>query len=263
MPIRPDGADPRPIASRCSMKKTPRSRSSSKAASSGGSRSRTSSHNRSSEASEGPNPIGERGGRDGDRRHKRSVEGGPRPYRLTVDQYLKMINIGIFQDSSDVVLIGGRLVGGMTKNDPHDFGVGMLADRLRLLLPDGLHVREEKSMNLDRWSRPGPDLVIARGLGRTFGAAPGPKDVTLVVEVADTSYAKDRGANWRRHAAARVPLYWIVNIPMRRIEAFSEPSGEGKAAAYRGEAIHDETAEIPLVLDGRELGRIAVKDVLP
>ena len=48
------------------------------------------------------------------------------PYRLTVRQYLKMIDAGIFRDEDHVELLGGLLVDKMTKKDPHNFAIDML-----------------------------------------------------------------------------------------------------------------------------------------
>ena len=80
--------------------------------------------------------------------------------------------------------------------------------------------------------------------------------------MAETTYPKDAGVKLRRHATARVPIYWIVNLD-RQVEVYTEPRGCGRAAHYHGVAIHHATARVPVVLDGQERGRIAVQDLLP
>ena len=90
-----------------------------------------------------------------------------------------------------------------------------------------------------------------------------PRDIAIVAEVADSSYAKDRGKKWRKYAAAKLAIYWIVNLPARRIEVYTAPSGRGKSAGYRDVSIYGEDDEVPVVIEGRELGRIKVRDVLP
>lgn len=185
------------------------------------------------------------------------------PYRLTVSQFSRMIDAGVFPGSARVELLGGVLVEKMTQNEPHVFGVDELRHRIQGLLSPAWTDRQEKPIALGRFWRPEPDLVVARGPRETYRLRlPHGDDVGMIIEVADASYDVDRGPKWRRYAAARIPAYGILNIPARRFELYGDPVGRGRSAAYREATIYDENAEIPIVLDGRELGRIAVKDVL-
>ncbi len=186
------------------------------------------------------------------------------PYRLTVRQFERMIDAGIFPEGAHLELLGGVLVDKMTKNDPHDFVVGRLGDALRASLAVGFIVREEKSLRLGRWWRPEPDLAVVRGRWEDFSArAPRVSDVALLVEVADTTYAKDRGVKWHRYAAAGIPAYWIVNLLKRQIEVFGNPAERGRAASYHDAASYGLEAVLPVEIDGREVGRFAARDLLP
>jgi Uma2 family endonuclease len=185
------------------------------------------------------------------------------PYRLTVRQFEKMIDAGIFRDQDHVELLGGILVDKMKKNDPHNFGVGTLGDLLREIVRPDWIVREEKSIVLGLFSRPEPDLAIVRAPRERYRtSSPRVPDIGLLVEVADTSYAKDRGDKWRRYAASGIPAYWIVNVPQRRLEVYSSPSGRGKSAEYRQATIYGPDQEVPVIVEGRELGRIKVSDIV-
>jgi hypothetical protein len=186
------------------------------------------------------------------------------PYRLNVRQFKMMIDAGIFPENAHVELLGGRLVDKMTKHPPHDFTVGSFGDSLRGLLPADWIVREEKSLQLSPNWRPEPDLAILRG-PRTLYRSRDPRadDVVLIVEVADSSYAKDRGLKWRAYAAAGVPVYLIVHLAARRIEVHRNPAGRGRLAAYQNSETYIESAEVPIVIDGVEVGRLAVRDLLP
>jgi hypothetical protein len=192
------------------------------------------------------------------------TQSGLVPYRVTVRQFKRMIDARVFPGRGRIELLGGRLVERMTKNDPHTFANSQLGDDLRRMLPDDLVVRQEGSADLGRYSRPEPDLVIVRGPHERYRAgAPQPEDILLVIEVADSTYKKDRGPMWQLYASAGLPCYWIVNIPKRVIEVYESPSGRGKAAAYGGSATFGESDEVPVVVDGRVIGRIAVNRVLP
>jgi len=192
-----------------------------------------------------------------------TIGSGLVPYRLSVRQFEKMIDAGIFRDEDHVELLGGLLVDKMVKKDPHNFSIDMLGAILNDKLPSPWIARQEKSVVLGRLWRPEPDLAIARGPRERYRSK-GPRraDLGMLVEVADTSYAKDRGAKWRKYAASGVSVYWIVNLPLRRIEVYSTPSGRGKSAGYRDVKTYGPDEEVPLILEGHEWGRIKVSEVL-
>ncbi len=197
---------------------------------------------------------------DGNRDARDRIGAGA--YRLTVRQFEKMIDAGIFPHDSRVELLGGFLVERMTKNDPHNFAVDQLADDLRRIVAVGWFIREEKSVVLGHHDRPEPDIVVVRGDRRNFHRAPRSQNLALLIEVADTTYAKDRGPMWRRYAAAGIPVSWIVNLAQRLVEVYSEPAGRGGSALYRTSMTYGQEAEVPVVIDGDEIGRILVKDLL-
>ena len=186
------------------------------------------------------------------------------PYRLTVRQFERMIDAGVFRDADHVELLGGLLVDKMVKKPPHNVAVGSLATELRGRLPAGWFVNEEKPIQLSRWSQPEPDVAVIRGRLKDYGEkGPTAVHVGLLAEVADSSYPKDRGAKWCKYAAAKIAVYWIVNLPQRQVEVYTSPSGRGKSAAYRNVKTYGADEQVPVVVDGRELGRIAVRDILP
>jgi Uma2 family endonuclease len=59
--------------------------------------------------------------------------------------------------------------------------------------------------------------------------------VFLAVEVADTSLTYDRTRKARAYAGSRIPQYWIVNLPDRRIEILTDP--EPAAQHYRQQRV--------------------------
>jgi Uma2 family endonuclease len=81
--------------------------------------------------------------------------------------------------------------------------------------------------------------------------------------VADTTYLKDSGIKLRRYAHVRIPLYWIVYLDRRQLEVYRDPHGRHKKASYRTVEVYRDDAVVPVVIDGNDLGRIAVKEILP
>jgi Uma2 family endonuclease len=185
------------------------------------------------------------------------------PYRLTVRQFETMTDAGVFHDDDHVELLGGLLVDEMVKKDPHHFATDMLGAILHDGLPTERIARQDKSIVLGRFWRPEPDIAIVRGPRERFRSK-GPRraDVAMLVEVADSTCAKDRGVKWRQYAASRVPVYWIVNLALRQIEVYSAPAGRGKSAAYGVAIICRADEEVLVILEGREFGRIKVSEIL-
>ena len=194
---------------------------------------------------------------------RQGAEKGLKPYRLTVEQFETMIDAGVFPDRLRVELLGGVLFRKMTKNDPHNFAVGFLGSVLNRLFEPTWLAQEEKPIILGKLWRPEPDIAVVRGPRERYRKrAPRAEDLGLLIEVCDATYSKDRGIKWRGYAAAGVGTYWIVNLPQKRIEVYALPSGQGKTAGFQDARFLGTDDEVPLVLDGQERGRIAVRDVV-
>jgi|SRR5579884_1059199 len=183
--------------------------------------------------------------------------------RLSVDEYLRLIEAGILANAEKLELLNGYMVEKVSRNPPHDLVLGLTEDAILALLPGGWFRRSQSSVTTPD-SVPEPDIAIVRGQRRDYtGRHPGPQDLALVVEVADSSLAQDRTVKGPIYASAGVPVYWIVNIPDRRVEVHSDPTGPAAVPSYRQRSDFGEQDSVPLVLDGAEVGRIAVRDLLP
>jgi Uma2 family endonuclease len=64
-------------------------------------------------------------------------------------------------------------------------------------------------------------------------------------------------------AEGRIPVYWIVNLVDRQVEVYTEPSGPVANPSYARKQVFRENDSVPVVLDGVEVGRLAVRDLLP
>lgn len=189
---------------------------------------------------------------------------GLSPYRFNVREFVQILDAGILHPDKRYELLAGFIVEKMTRHEPHDFGVMALGYGLRRLLVDGdWVVREEKTIVLGNFWRPEPDLIVARGpITRYREKHPRAAEIVLVIEVADASYARDRGVKWRRYAATGLPAYGILNLPEKRFELFTKPAGRGHSARYE-EAIQYGIGEaFPVVIDGVEVGKVEVAELI-
>ncbi|MFO0844402.1 MAG: Uma2 family endonuclease [Gemmataceae bacterium] len=180
-------------------------------------------------------------------------------YRLSVAQYEAMVEKGILNENDRVELIRGLLVAKMTPQPPHAISVDLVQDALREILPAGWHVRIQAPLRLTD-SVPEPDDCVTRGTRRDYRRKhPAPTDVALVVEVSDSTLASDRSTKKEMYAEAKIPTYWIVNLVDTQLEVFTDPAGSD----YAVKRVLAPKDEAPLILDGREVGRVPVQELLP
>jgi Uma2 family endonuclease len=184
-------------------------------------------------------------------------------YRLSATQYLQMVHAGILTEDDRVELLEGVLVTKMGKNPPHVWSSSQAYDALHGLSPAGWCVYQEQPLVLDE-STPEPDGMVVRGRREDYKEIlPRAADTALVVEVADSTLQRDREEKKRIYARAGIPAYWIINLVGLRIEVYSDPTGPDALPDYRTRRDYGPDDEVPFVIEGREVGRLAVRDLLP
>ena len=203
------------------------------------------------------------------RRHRaRRAERPGQLYRLSLDQYWKMIEAGILESGAPIELLDGLLVRKMTKGCPHTTAVKLVVRELSRAIPDGFHAGQESPLTLPGAggappSVPEPDFTIVRGDIRDYlKRDPLPADVALVVEVAASSLRKDR-EGLARYARDGVPVAWILNLGARVLEVYTTPSGPGPDPRYADSRTFGADDSAPLVLGGEEVSTIPVARLLP
>lgn len=184
-------------------------------------------------------------------------------WRLSIEQYHEMINKGILNDDDPVELLEGLLIPKMPKKPPHSLTTELTRDAFARLLPPGWHVRGQEPITTED-SEPEPDASVIRGERRDyFDRHPGPDDIAIVIEVSDTTLQRDRGLKKRIYARAGIPVYLIINLPESQIEVYTEPAGEAEEPDYQQRQDYLSTDEIPIIIEGREIGRLAAREILP
>jgi Uma2 family endonuclease len=160
-----------------------------------------------------------------------------RQFRIPLGRYEAMVEQWLLRPSDRLVLLDGFLVKKMTKGSKHSaMTTGGIA-AMMTILPAGWHVRSEQPVRLPNPeggdSEPEPDLAVVSGIWRDYLTRhPGPAEVALLVEYADSSVAEDRAGLWR-YARAGIPVVWLVNIPSQVIEVYTEPTGPVANAGYK------------------------------
>jgi Uma2 family endonuclease len=184
------------------------------------------------------------------------------PYRFSVEQYHRMIEAGILTEDDRAELLEGVIVAKMTHNPPHDGTILLIQTELLKRLPEDWVLRIQSAITLAD-SEPEPDLAVARGPApRYLRAHPMPRDLSILIEVADTTLLQDRNDKGRAYARARIPVYWVVNLNAGSIEVYMEPRA-GRSPVYRRRQDYNAEQAVPIVLHGQEIGQLPVRDVLP
>ncbi len=183
-------------------------------------------------------------------------------WRLSVTQYHKMIRAGILTSDDKVELLEGWLIAKMPKNPPHRISTRLTQQSLSSIVPAGWYVDSQEPMTLED-SEPETDAVIVRGETRLYhDRHPGPSDVALVVEVADATLERDRGAKKRLYARAQIPVYWIINLTENLIEVYTNPSGPTEQPDYRQRDDFTISDFVPVVIEGREVARLSAQELM-
>jgi hypothetical protein len=139
---------------------------------------------------------------------------------------------------------------------------GILRPLLRSL-PADWDIRIQSAITLAD-SQPEPDFALVRGSADDYDTRhPGPADVGLIIEVADSSLLRDQRDKTRIYARGGIPCYWIVNLVDQRIEVYTQPSGPAAVPAYHAFQVYQPGDDIPLVLGGSTTGIVLASDLLP
>lgn len=184
-------------------------------------------------------------------------------WRLSVDQFHDMIQSGILTDDDPVELLEGWLVYKMPNSSQHRLATRLMRQELERIVPAGFHVDSQEPITL-KGSEPEPDVALVRGDARDYGDHhPNAADVLLVVEVADTTLHRDRGQKKSLYARAGIPGYWIVNLSDGILEVYTDPSGSTDKPDYRQRKDLGIEDSLSVMIENREIGHLALKDVFP
>lgn len=184
-------------------------------------------------------------------------------WRLSIEQYHAIIQAGILTSDDSVELLEGWLVFKIPKNPPHRVTTRLVRTALENILPRGWYVDSQEPIALSN-SEPEPDIVVVRGDTRQYlDRHPGAEDIALIIEVSDTTLQRDRTVKKRIYARAGIAIYWIVNLVEEQVEVYSQPLVEVEQPDYSQRLDFGRSAVIPIIIEGIEIGAIAVDALLP
>jgi Uma2 family endonuclease len=157
-----------------------------------------------------------------------------RRYRWSVADYHRLGDAGILDEDTPVELIDGELVEMAPIGSPHGGEVKYLIHLFSSLLQGKVIISAQDPITLGDASEPQPDLALLRWRDDFYRQAhPGPEDVRLLIEVANTTARNDRDLKIPLYARHGIPEVWLLDLPQRRLERYLNPEqGEYTQISY-------------------------------
>jgi len=166
---------------------------------------------------------------------------------FSVAEYDRMIETGIFPEDDRIELIEGEVVKMSPIGNFHAACVKRSTAIFYHLVARLVVISVQDPIQLDDYSKPQPDIALLKPRQDFYvQSPPTPADILLIVEVADSSVAYDRGVKIPLYACAGIPEVWLVDLPREVIEIYAQPANgvyESFREARRGD--HLTLASLP------------------
>lgn len=145
--------------------------------------------------------------------------------RLTIEEYHRMIDAGIFDEDDHSELLHGVLVARSPQGGPHARIIQRLTGLFVRGLGEAYDVRVQLPLTLKDDSEPEPDFSIVPH-GEVGEGANHPDTALLIIEVSRLSLRFDRTVKAPLYARSGVPELWLIDVNGRKVEVLREPDAE-------------------------------------
>jgi Uma2 family endonuclease len=161
--------------------------------------------------------------------------------RITVDDYHRIGDAGVFDNDEHVELLDGMLIAMAPIGHRHGYAARTVANLLGYALGPSAIIETNAPLALTVDSEPQPDVLVLRPPFLLYRERlPVPADVLLLIEIAETSRAYDRGPKARSYAEAGVQELWVVDLVEEEVVMLREPQAGGyqsRTVVRRGDSI--------------------------
>ncbi len=155
-------------------------------------------------------------------------------HRVKLDEYHRMVEAGVFGADARLELIDGEIVDRVSPiYPPHASATRAVAMHLTTRLNQQASIGCQMPVTLPGDSEPEPDVIIARLDPKGYWSRhPGPDDIYLLVEIADSSLAQDQRIKVPLYARAGISEVWLVDLGNEVVRIYREPT-DGEYASVR------------------------------
>lgn len=148
-------------------------------------------------------------------------------HKLSVEDYHRMGEAGIFAPDSRVELIEGEVIDMAPIGSLHISVVNTLSMFFSRGIGDAGIVSTQNSISLLPHSEPQPDIAILKPRADRYRKSlPSASDVLLLIEVCDTTADYDRRIKLPLYADHGIPEVWLVDLKAEWLEVHSGPKGK-------------------------------------
>ncbi|MDX9755316.1 MAG: Uma2 family endonuclease [bacterium] len=153
---------------------------------------------------------------------------------FTVDEYYKMAESGILRTEDRVELIEGEVLEMAAIGNRHAHCVRTLIRVFSTHVGEQGILDVQNPVRLGLYSEPQPDVILLRYRPDFYAEAhPGPEDVLLLIEVADSTADFDRHVKMPLYARHGIPELWIVDLEAEIVEIYRNPRANRYAKQTR------------------------------
>lgn len=157
----------------------------------------------------------------------------PSRHLFTVAEYDQMVATGILRDDDRVELIEGEIIAMIPIGTRHAACVRRLTHILSSLLAGRSQISVQCPVAIPEWSEPNPDLALLVPRADYYvDAHPLPRQVQVLIEVADSSFAHDTQVKTPMYARAGIRELWVVDLHADRV-LVSTRARAGRYSAVR------------------------------
>ena len=161
--------------------------------------------------------------------------------KFTVEEFVRMGEAGIFEPDCRVELIDGVILEMAPNGKPHGARISIVLQALMDAVPRNIMKYSQSTIRLNDGSGPEPDIaLLTPQASMDRENVPGPEDILLIIEIADSSLCIDRNQKARRYAESGIPELWIVVLDADEIEVHRQPTLDGYAdmqTCHRGDTL--------------------------
>jgi Uma2 family endonuclease len=152
------------------------------------------------------------------------AENSYRRHRLTVADYHRMGEAGVFAPDARVELIEGEVIDMAPIGSRHAGTVSFLIAGFGACLGEHGILWVQNPVVLDFHSEPQPDIAILRPRGDFYRLShPRPTDILLLIEVSETTLRYDQEVKLRLYAREGIPEVWIVDVESSVLLVYTQP----------------------------------------
>src|ERR1051326_5501967 len=117
----------------------------------------------------------------------------PVKYRITSDQFERMVEAGVFKRNARLELLEGSIFEKLSNNPRQaECEINLLTAFLNPVFYRRFNIIHQQPVRIDDFSEPQPDVALLRWRDDFYHhAIPTPDDILLVIEVADSTVETD------------------------------------------------------------------------